>query len=244
MRREAETQLKKTLEDLQRSNRDLEQFAYIASHDLQEPLRMVGSYVQLLSRRYGDRLDADASEFIQYAVDGAQRMQRLISDLLAYSRVGTRGKPFKNIDCTVILKHVLADLSMAITEAGATITYDPLPTIPVDEIQLRQLLQNLILNAIKFHGNTPPLIHISARRRDGEWVFSVRDNGIGIDPRHFQRIFLIFQRLHGPGEYQGTGIGLAIAKKIVERHGGEIWVESEPGKGAEFFFTLPDRRPV
>jgi light-regulated signal transduction histidine kinase (bacteriophytochrome) len=241
-RKRAEEELQRTMENLKRSNAELEQFAYVASHDLQEPLRMVTSYLQLITQRYQGRLDPDADEFIAYAVDGATRMHRLISDLLAYSRVGTRGKPFEPADCQAALDQALANLEIAIEEAGATVTRDPLPIVPADERQLVQLFQNLIGNAVKFHGQAPPCVHISAqcRREAGdEWVFSVRDNGIGIDPQQFERIFMVFQRLHTVAEYSGTGIGLAICKKIVERHGGRIWVESEVGKGATFYFTLP-----
>jgi PAS domain S-box-containing protein len=231
--------------DLERSNRELEQFAYVASHDLQEPLRMVHSYTQLLGRRYKGKLDADADEFIAFAVDGASRMQRLISDLLAYSRVGTRGKEFAPTNCETIVDQALTNLQVAIQESGATITRDPLPTLMADDVQLVQLFQNLIGNAIKFHGAAPPHVHVSAQKtsevsKTSEvWKFSVRDNGIGIDMQFAGRIFGIFQRLHARGEYPGTGIGLAICQRIVERHDGRIWVESEPGKGSTFYFTIP-----
>jgi len=236
-------QLEHYAAELERSNRDLEQFAYIASHDLQEPLRMVRSYLQLIEQRYKDKLDADAEDFIAYAVDGATRMQTLISELLAYSRVGTRGKPFESTDCNVIVERVLANLSVAIEETGATATYDPLPVVVADSVQLTQLFQNLINNAIKFHDQAPPCVHISATGEQDAWTFSVQDNGIGIDPRHIERIFLIFQRLHTLEEYPGTGIGLAICKRIVERHGGHIWAVSELGEGTTFCFTLPKRGP-
>jgi light-regulated signal transduction histidine kinase (bacteriophytochrome) len=238
-RKRAEEQAARLMEDLQRSNAELEQFAYVASHDLQEPLRMVSSYTQLLARRYKDKLDKDADEFIAFAVDGANRMQRMINDLLTYSRAGTRGKEFTSVDCEAALGQAHANLRIAIEEHNAVITHDPLPTVMADEGQLAQLFQNLISNAIKFRGEEPPRIHVSARRRNQEWVLSVRDNGIGIEPQYTERIFVIFQRLHTRAEYPGTGIGLAICRRIVERHGGRIWVESEPGKSSTFFFTLP-----
>jgi PAS domain S-box-containing protein len=241
-RRRAEEALKKTTEELARSNQELEQFAYAASHDLQEPLRMVTSYIQLLARRYQNRLDSDAEEFINFAVDGATRMHTLINGLLTYSRVGTQGKPFEPTNCETILQHSLDNLKMTMEETGAVVTHDPLPTVMADDLQLGQLFQNLIGNAIKFHGEDPPRVHISVRPDGNQWVFSVRDNGIGIAPEFKERIFLIFQRLHGKEKYPGTGIGLAVCKKIVEGHGGRIWVESELGKGATFHFTLPRRR--
>lgn len=240
-RKRAEEALAQKAQELSRSNADLEYFAYIASHDLQEPLRMVSSYLQLLERRYKDQLDADAREFIAYAVGGASRMQALINALLSYSRVGTRGKPFEPTDCSMVLERALTNLKVAIEENDAVVTHDPLPTVMADEVQLAQVFQNLIGNAIKFRGERPPQVHIGAQRGKGEWVFSVRDNGIGIDPQHFERIFMIFQRLHSQDEYPGTGIGLAICKRIVERHGGRIWVESQPGQGSTFYFTIPDK---
>jgi PAS domain S-box-containing protein len=240
-RKRAEDQLRKTMEDLERSNRELEQFAYVASHDLQEPLRMVSSYTQLLARRYEDQLDQDARDFITYAVDGAGRMQRLINDLLAYSRVGTRGQAFLETDSGQVLEQAVANLRPAIEESAAVVTHDALPTIVADGSQLMQVFQNLLGNAIRFRADTRPVIHVGAQRRDGEWLFSVSDNGIGIEPQYHDRIFIIFQRLHPRDEYPGTGIGLALCKRIVERHGGRIWVESELGQGATFYFTIPMR---
>jgi signal transduction histidine kinase len=290
-RRRAEAQLKATLAELERSNAELENFAYIASHDLQEPLRMVTSYLQLLEMDYGDQLDSDAREFIAYAVDGAQRMRQLINDLLEYSRVSTRAAPFAPTDCEQILGYVLHDLQESIAACDATVTHDPLPTLLADRTQMGQLLQNLIANALKFRGTAPPVVHVSARAMDdvratmddgratmddgrstmddvrstmddvgllddkaaspiehrtsnivhrtSGWEFSVRDNGIGIAAEDQTRIFGLFQRLHTREEYPGTGIGLAVCQKIVERHGGRIWVESAPGEGARFHFTIP-----
>ncbi len=200
---------------------------------------MVASYTKLLEKRYKGRLDADADEFIHYVVDGATRMQQLINSLLDYSRVGTRGRDFAPVAVEEIVEQALANLEAGIKETGARITCDALPTIRADESQLSQLFQNLLGNAIRFRSKAPPEIHISAEHRDDDWLFSVRDNGIGMESQYFDRIFVIFQRLHSRAEYAGTGIGLAICKKIVERHGGRIWVESEPGKGSTFFFTLP-----
>ena len=236
-----EEELKQAIAALKRSNAELQQFAYVTSHDLQEPLRMVASFTQLLARRYKGKLDKDADEFITYAVDGANRMQWLIQDLLTYSRVGTRGKPLEPIDSEVVLDHALANLRMAIEESGAVVTHDPMPPVMGDDLQLVQLFQNLLGNAIKFHGEEPPCVHVSAesKEKENEWLFSVRDNGIGIAPKYFDRIFVIFQRLHSREDYPGTGTGLAICKSVVERHGGRIWVESEPGKGSTFCFTLP-----
>ena len=237
----AEDKLRSYSEDLARSNAELERFAYVASHDLQEPLRMVSSYTQLLSRRYKGKLGTDADEFIAYAVDGATRMQTLINDLLAYSRVGTKPKEFAPVDAEAVLQRVLHDMQGTLESREATVVHDPLPKVLVDQVQLGQLLQNLLGNATKFRRpEEPPRVELTVRRRSERfWRFSVRDNGIGIDPKYFERIFVIFQRLHTKQEYAGTGIGLAICKKIVERHGGQLWVESEPGRGANFFFTLP-----
>ncbi|PYP70949.1 MAG: hypothetical protein DMD36_05105 [Gemmatimonadetes bacterium] len=229
---------KRAEEELRRSNEELERFAYVASHDLQEPLRTVTSYVQLLARRYRDKLDADAGEFIEFAVQGAMRMQRLIEDLLAFSRVGTRAAALVPTDANAALDAALENLKAAAGEAGATLTRGPLPTVLADPVQLGQLFTNLVGNAVKFRGTEPPRVQIGAERDGTQWVFRVRDNGIGIDPQYFERIFVIFQRLHGRNEYPGTGIGLAVCRKIVERHGGRIWVESEEGGGATFSFTL------
>jgi PAS domain S-box-containing protein len=233
------TQVQELVSNLERSNAELERFAYVASHDLQEPLRMVTSYLQLLERRYKDKLDGDALEFINYAVDGSNRMKTLISDLLAYSRVGTRGKEFTLIDCEDVLGRVLNTLQVSIEENKAKVTHDPLPKVMADDAQLESLFQNLIGNAIKFHSQKQPRIHVGVKKDEKNWVFSVSDNGIGIDPQFFERIFIIFQRLHNREDYPGTGIGLAISKRIVERHGGRIWIESQPKKGSTFFFTLP-----
>ena len=228
------------MEDLERSNRELEQFAYVASHDLQEPLRLVSSYTQLLAQRYKGKLDSTADEFIGFAVDGASRMQRLIQDLLTYSRVASKNNLTVLTDCNTCLHNALSNLSVSIEENKAQVTFDPLPPVVAAENQIVQLFQNLIGNAIKFRSDESPKIHVSAKAsRDGDqWTFSVRDNGIGIAPEFFDRIFAIFQRLHTRRKYAGTGIGLALCKRIAERHGGRIWVESEPGKGSIFYFTI------
>ena len=243
-RKASEQALAKRAEELARSNEELAQFAYVASHDLQEPLRMVASYTQLLQRRYKGQLDADADEFIAYAVDGANRMQGLIRDLLTYSRLGTQGGEFEAVDAGALVDRAIANLQAAITEAGAVVTHDALPRVVVDPTQVEQLFQNLVANAVKFRGDAPPEVHVSATREPEGWHFVVQDNGIGIEPKYAERVFVIFQRLHTQAAYAGTGIGLAICKKIVERHGGRIWVESEPGQGAAFHFTLPDAPPA
>jgi len=265
-RKRTEERVQRTMADLERSNRELEQFAYVASHDLQEPLRMVSSYTQLLAKRYEGQLDDKARKYIDYAVDGAVRMQRLINDLLAYSRIGTRGKPPEPVDAHAVLGEAIKNLSAMIEEDRAIVTNDDLPTIRADASQLAQVFQNLIANAIKFQKpGEAPRIHVGARKvigspgpedgreaaaaagqssstRDSFWLFSVKDNGIGIEPQYKGRLFAIFQRLHTRQEYPGSGIGLAICRRIVERHGGRIWFQSEPGAGSTFFFTLPDSR--
>jgi PAS domain S-box-containing protein len=240
-RKKAEAHLLQKVEELNRSNEELGQFAYIASHDLQEPLRMVATYTQLLSRRYKGKLDSDADEFIAYAVDGANRMQRLIQDLLAFSRVGTKGQELLDISSEDALQQALLNLRSAVEESGALVTHDPLPAVLADETQLIQLFQNLVGNAIKYQGPGVPRVHVSAARNGGKkWVFSVTDNGLGIDSQYFDKIFGMFQRLHKREEFAGTGIGLAICKKIVERHGGSISVESQPGQGSTFRFALAE----
>jgi len=241
-RKKSEQHLVRTVRELKRSNDELQQFAYVASHDLQEPLRMVASYTQLLARRYKGRLDSEADEFIAYAVDGANRMQGLIQDLLAYSRAGTNGKTLREVSVEKALKDALSNLRAMIQESGALVTHDSLPAITSDDTQLVQVFQNLVGNAIKYRSSEVPHVHVSATKNGGkEWVFSVRDNGLGIDPQYFERIFVLFQRLHGREEFKGTGIGLTICKKIVERLGGRIWVESQPKEGSVFYFSLPER---
>ena len=250
-RERARRSLERYAAQLKERNAELEQFASIASHDLQEPLRMVSSFLQLLQRRYADQLDATADEYIEYAVDGAKRMQVLIQDLLAYSRVGTRGKAFKPVDMNRTVETVLTDLGPALEEVDADVEVEPLPTVSADETQMRQLLQNLVANAVKFSGEATPAVRVWAERVREEdraaWRFAVSDNGIGIEAHHGDRVFQIFQRLHTRDEYEGTGIGLAVCKKIVERHGGRIWFESKSGTdyagsgGTTFYFTLPLR---
>jgi chemotaxis family two-component system sensor kinase Cph1 len=225
--------------ELKISNADLEQFAYVASHDLQEPLNIVASYVQFLEMRYAEELDQDAKEYIAFAVDGVQHMQRLIDDLLNYSRVGTKGKEFQLTDLEAVFQRAIANLQSRIIESSAVITSDPLPQALGDPTQLVQLFQNLIGNAIKFRGDEPPEIHVGVQQVDDNWLFAIEDNGIGIDPQFSDRIFVIFQRLHTRDEYPGSGMGLAICKKIIERHRGRIWVESQEGQGATFYFTIP-----
>jgi len=241
-RKQAELQLQETIEELKRSNAELQQFAYVTSHDLQEPLRTIASFTQLLERRYKGKLDSDADEFMEYIVDASKRMQQLINDLLEYSRVATKLGEFQPVDVGEVLDTSLNNLKSSIEENNAEITHDKLPTVTADKTQLIQLFQNLIGNAIKFKKpDEPPKIHISSRKDEekGEYLFAVADNGIGMEPQYAERIFVIFQRLHTREEYQGTGIGLAIVKRIIDRHGGRVWVESELGKGSTFYFTIP-----
>jgi PAS domain S-box-containing protein len=238
-RKRAENALRSYAVELNRSNAELEQFAYVASHDLQEPLRMVGSYLQLLEQRYSDALDEDAREFIAYAVDGASRMKKLIQDLLAYSRVQRSKAEHAPVSMQTALERALDNLTMTIEESNAVITHDPLPTVHGNESQLAQVFQNLISNAIKFRGDQPPRVHIAATDKADHWEIAVRDNGIGIEAEYLERIFVIFQRLHSREQYEGTGIGLAICRKIVQYHGGQIWAQSTPGEGTTFSFTIP-----
>ncbi|MGA2235434.1 MAG: PAS domain S-box protein [Terriglobales bacterium] len=242
-RKRAEQRLADKVEELARSNRDLEQFAYAASHDLQEPLRMVASYTQLLAERYGGKLDENADKFLGYAREGALRMQVLIRDLLTFSRVVQAGVPRKNVDCDVALEEALQSLTAAIEESGAVVTHTALPNIWADQTQIAQVFQNLIGNAIKFHNGAPPQCAVSAEKSGCNWLFSVSDKGIGIAPEYAENIFVVFQRLHARSEYPGNGIGLAICKKIVEHYGGTIWVESKVGQGSTFKFTLPAAAP-
>ena len=237
--RELRDENRRTQEELARSNRDLEQFAYVASHDLQEPLRMVATYTQLLAERYQGKLDENADKYIHYAVDGALRMQTLVKDLLAFSRVGRKHEAPRDTDCNLVVRTVLANLQSAIQESGATIHCQTLPVVAADQSELLQLFQNLIGNALKFRSAKPAEIRITGKKKKSEWLFSIEDNGIGIDPQHIEDIFVIFKRLHTREEYPGSGIGLAICKKIVEYNHGRIWVESQPGQGSTFRFTWP-----
>src|SRR3984893_3174304 len=242
VRKKSEEHLAQTVGELKRSNDELQQFAYVSSHDLQEPLRMVASYTQLLAKRYKGRLDSDADEFIAFAVDGCNRMQGLIQDLLAYSRAGTNGKSLCEVSGEDALIGALTNLRITIEQSGAFVSHDSLPAIRTDDTQLTQVFQNLVGNAIKYRSAEVPRVHVSAKKNGGnEWIFSVRDNGLGIAPQYFERIFILFQRLHGRNEFEGTGIGLAICKKVLERLGGRIWVESQPQKGSTFYFALPER---
>ena len=238
-RRQAEAAQGRLLAELQRVNAELQQFGYIVSHDLTEPLRTVGNFVDLLAERCQGQLDATAEEYIAFAVDGTRRMRQMIQGLLAYTRVGGPSGEFAAVDCDALVARVLTDLQLTIAESGATITHEPLPTVWGDVTRLGQVVHNLIGNALKFRGPAPPRVHVCARRAGEQWRFAVRDNGIGIDPAQARRLFQVFRRLHTRTEYPGTGIGLAICKKIIEQHGGRIWVESELGNGATFFFTLP-----
>ena len=243
-RKHQETELANKTRELAQSNAELQQFAYVASHDLQEPLRMVASYTQLLGKRYRGKLDQDADEFIGYAVDGATRMQRLIRDLLEYSRVGAERQSFEETDCELVFQQAMQNLSASVLERHAEVTHDPLPIVQAGPTHLLQVFQNLIGNALKFQGDAPPKIHVGAKALPDGWEFSVRDNGVGMPGDQLDRIFAIFQRLHGQSEYPGTGIGLAICKRIVGKYGGQIWVESEPGRGSTFYFTLTTPQDV
>ncbi len=240
-RKRVEESLRHTAEDLERSNKDLEQFAYVASHDLQEPLRAVAGFVGLLKKQYRDTLNAEAAEYIDLSIEGAERMQTLIHDLLMFSRVGTKGGAFVLMSMKDAFDNAMKNLHVAVAESDALVTCEEMPRVSADPTQMTQLLQNLIANAIKFHGPNRPLVTVRAERKDHAWVVNVRDNGIGIEPQYYDRIFLIFQRLHTRSQFKGTGIGLAVCKKIVERHGGTIWVESKPGEGSTFLFSIPDR---
>ena len=237
--KKTEEELKRISEELARSNAELKDFAYIASHDLKKPLQSIESFANLLARRYKGKLDAKADEFISYIVEGVQRLQILIKDLLEYSQIETKAKNITPTDCSFIVEEAMSNLKTAMDESNAVVTYNKLPTIMSDPQQIISLFQNLIDNAIKFRSNKAPRVRISADRKGNEWLFSIRDNGIGIDPENFEKIFVMFQRLHGSADFPGTGIGLSICKKIIERHGGRIWVESKPGNGATFFFVIP-----
>ncbi len=240
-RKQAEEALQQTLDELTRSNRDLEEFAHIASHDLQEPLRNVSTCLQILEKDYKDKLGPDADQLIKYAVDAIPRMKALIYNLLAYARVTGIGTPSASVNCEQIFEKTLLTLGPAIDESSAVVTHDPLPAVYADATQLLQVFQNLTSNAIKFRGDQPPKVHISAEKSDSEWVFSVSDNGIGMESHHLEKIFKIFYRLHGSTQFEGSGVGLAIVKKIIDTHKGRIWVESEPGKGSTFYFTIPTK---
>ncbi|MFN8419632.1 MAG: ATP-binding protein [Anaerolineae bacterium] len=240
-RKQAESDLERQTDELRRSNEELQRFAYVASHDLQEPLRMVTSYLQLLEQRYKSQLDQDAQDFIGYAVDGSARMKSLINDLLMYSRVGSRARAFESFPAQRAADQAIRNLEMSINETGAKVTIGELPEIVGDELQFVQLFQNLVGNAIKFRSDKTPEIKISAEPKDKNWLFAVQDNGIGMESEYLGRIFVIFQRLHNREQYEGTGIGLAICKKIVERHGGNIWADSQVGQGTTFYFEIPIR---
>jgi light-regulated signal transduction histidine kinase (bacteriophytochrome) len=236
-----EKDLKRANEMLLRSNQELEQFAYVASHDLQEPLRKVSSFCDLLEKEYGDKLDGDGKQYMAYVVDGAARMRRLIQDLLLYSRIQSQAGEPQDVDGNQALKEALYNLEGAIEDAGAVVTHDELPIVKADGRQFAQLLQNLIGNGIKYRGEASPKIHVSVEDDDSHWIFSIKDNGIGIAPQYHEKVFGIFKRLHGRGEYSGTGIGLAICKRIVDRLKGNIWIESEEGEGSTFRFKVPKR---
>jgi len=225
--------------ELSRSNAELQQFVHVASHDLKEPLRMINSFVQLLQRQSADKLDANSEEYIQYVVEGARRIQRLIDDLLSYTRLGARSLSPQAVELGEVVEEALSNLSLAANECGAEVTWDPMPRVEADRTHMVLLFQNLVGNALKFRGAGKPKVHIGAKAEIDRWVFSVKDNGIGIEPQYFEKIFIVFQRLHAREEYPGTGIGLALCKKVVEQHGGKIWVESELGKGSAFYFTIP-----
>ncbi len=240
-REEREESLQITLKELERSNKELQSFAYVASHDLQQPLRVITGFAQLLQKRYGDSLGQDGKEFTDYIVQGTKRMQQLINDLLSYSRVATKARPFESVDLSEVVKRALENLQLLVEESAAEVIYSSLPTVSADASQMVQLFQNLIENAIKYRGKEVPRVVITAQKTGSEWLISVQDNGIGFDMTHAERVFQVFQRLHKEEEYEGTGIGLAICKKIVERHGGRIWAQSEVGKGSTFYFTLPAR---
>jgi light-regulated signal transduction histidine kinase (bacteriophytochrome) len=235
----ANRELNRALTELTRSNQELQEFAYVASHDLQEPLRKIANFSEMLAKKYQGHFDARADRYFGYVSDGAKRMQALINDLLGYSRVGTADFRLIPASLEEVLKEALTDMQTLIRESGARISHDPLPTLRINPLQMRRLLQNLISNGIKFHDGHPPQVHIAASREPGDWLIAVRDNGIGFAPRHAEEIFKVFRRLHTKEAYPGTGIGLAICKKIVERHGGRIWAESTPGQGSTFYFTIP-----